>query len=180
MNSKQTAVVLTGLLLWLVAGGAWALPNDNQQPISIQADRAVQQTLEHGEKTEYFGEVIMRQGSMQVKADHLVIHSVDRQVTRIHATGKPAEFQQQSSADKPPVVARANDIEYQLKTERLILKDSASISQPEASFSGNHIEYNVATEEVIARDRVNMVFTPTGSDTPSSQPEDHHGDPDSP
>lgn len=145
-------------LLW--SSTLLALPDDNQQPINIQADRATQQTLADGEKTEYFGSVVMTQGSLLVNADHLVIHSVNRQVTRIHASGNPAKFQQQSQPEKPPVIARANNIEYRLKSETVVLTDNAHINQPDASFSGNRIEYNVGTEEVVAEDRVNMIFAP--------------------
>ena len=137
-----------------------ALPDDNQQPINIQSDRATQKTLEGSEKTEYFGNVVMTQGSLQINGDHVVIHSTDRKVTHITATGTPARFQQQSDPAKDPVKARANTIDYKLTTEIVILADNANIEQEGAVVSGNRIEYNVASEQVQAEDRVNMVFTP--------------------
>lgn len=153
-------------LLWtllVLSADSHALPEDNQQPINIQADRATQQSLQGSERTEYFGRVVMTQGSLLVNADHLVIHSVDRKVTHIEASGTPARFQQQSQPETPPVVARANKIDYRLETKIVILTDNAHINQPDASFSGNRIEYNVGTEEVQAEDRVNMIFAPSGS-----------------
>lgn len=167
---RPDSIVLILCSLSLHSAGAWALPDDNQQPINIQADRATQQTLDDGERTEYFGRVVMTQGSMLVNADHLVIHSVNRKVTRIHATGSPAQFQQQSQPETPPVVARANQIEYRLKSETVVLTENAHINQPDASFSGNRIEYNVGTEEVIAEDRVNMIFAPLQAPAKSNQP----------
>lgn len=167
-------------LLW--CSSLQALPDDNQQPINIQADRATQQTLADGEKTEYFGGVVMTQGSLLVNADHLVIHSVNRQVTQIHATGNPAKFQQQSEPEKPPVIARANKIEYRLQSETVVLTDNAHINQPDASFSGNRIEYNVGTEEVIAEDRVNMIFAPIqppASSAPTADNKEQNGQTDS-
>ncbi len=160
-----TAFVITALLL---ANTAVALPDDNQQPINIQSDKATQQTLEDGEKTEYFGNVVMTQGSLLINADHVVIFSKDRKVTRISANGLPARFQQQSDPNKPPVKAMAKNIDYQLLTETAILTDDATIEQPDAVVSGNKIEYNVATEQVVAQDRVIMTFQPTVIDNSSS------------
>lgn len=159
MSRNYLLALLSGLLA-AIAVNASALPEDHQQPINIQADRATQQTFPEGERTEYFGSVVMTQGSLLVNADHLVIRSVDRKVTTIHATGKPARFQQQSTPGQAPVVARANQIDYQLATEIVVLIDDAHIDQPDASFSGNRIEYHVGSEEVVAEDRVNMIFTP--------------------
>lgn len=167
MANKSCRSLVAGLLCSLIAGTASALPEDHRQPINIQADRATQQTFADGERTEYFGSVVMTQGSLLVNADHLVIHSVDRKVTTIHATGTPAKFQQQSTPGQAPVVAHANRIDYQLATEIVVLIDNAHIDQPDASFSGNRIEYHVGSEEVVAEDRVNMIFTPA---SPRSKP----------
>ena len=152
----------------LFATTSLALPEDNQQPINIQADRATQQSSDSGEKTEYFGHVVMTQGSLKVNADHVIIHSINRQVTQIEAIGTPAHLQQQSDPDKEPVKASANNIDYQLTTETVVLTDNAHIDQPDASFKGNHLKYNVATEEVVAEQRVNMVFTPAKRETPAA------------
>lgn len=164
MNSKSGALLIAGVLLARLATPAFALPDDNQQPINIKANRATQQTLSDGERTEYFGDVVMTQGSLLVNADHLVIHSINRKVTRIKATGRPAKFQQQSSPEQPPVTARAETIDYRLTTEIVVLTNNANITQPDASFSGNRIEYNVGTEEVVAEERVNMIFAPASSE----------------
>ncbi len=142
------------------APGSLALPDDNQQPINIQSDKATQKNLDGSEQTEYFGNVVMTQGSLLINGDHVIIHSLDRKVTHIIAKGNPAKFQQQSDPAKDPVKARANTIDYQLTTETVVLTESANIEQEGAIVSGNRIEYNVASEQVQAEDRVNMVFTP--------------------
>ncbi len=167
MSDKLLALLLISLLVTLPHRGI-ALPGDNQQPINVKAERATQRTLDGGEKTEYFGNVVMTQGSLLLNAEHVVIHSVNRKVTQIVATGGPARLQQQSNPDNPPVKARANTIDYQLNTEMVTLTDDAHIDQPDASFSGNHLKYNVATEEVIAEDGVDMVFTPAEEPAPDT------------
>ena len=142
-----------------------ALPEDSQQPINIQADRASQQSSADGEVTEYFGNVEMTQGSMKINGDHIVIHSRDRKVTSVKATGNPARFEQQSQHDEAPVVANARQLDYTLNNETIVLTTDASIEKPGATFNGDRIEYNIAMERVKARGgeksgRVNMVLTP--------------------
>ena len=142
-----------------------ALPGDNQLPINIQSDRATQKTLEQGEKTEYFGNVVMTQGSLLIDADHIIIHSKDRKVTMITAEGQPATFQQRSNPKKQPIKAWANSINYLLLTETVVLTDEANIEQAGATVSGNRIEYNIASEQVKAEEKVNMVFVPASVQT---------------
>ena len=175
MNNNQqlnpSRQLLASLVISCLAPLAAALPEDNQQPINIQANRATQQSQDSGEKTEYFGDVVMTQGSLLLNADHVTLHSVNRKITSIVAVGNPAKLQQQSDPEKAPVKARANNIDYQLTTETIVLTENAHIEQPDAVFSGNHIEYNVATEEVIAEERVNMTFTPATGNGTSNAPD---------
>ena len=159
---KLLALLIVATAIHPVAN---ALPEDSQQPINIQADRASQKSSDQGEITEYFGNVQMTQGSMKINGEHIVIHSLDRKVKTIKATGSPARFEQQSDPDKAPVVARAQILDYNLGKDTVILTTNASIKQPGASFSGDRIEYNIAIEQVKARGgkqsgRVNMVLMP--------------------
>jgi lipopolysaccharide export system protein LptA len=180
-----TQTLLSCCLLALLSQQTLALADDNQQPINIQSDRASQQTLVDGEKTEYFGNVVMTQGSMKINGDHIIIHSQQRQVTTIVAFGHPAKFEQQSDPQKAPVKAQANTINYQIKNETIALADNANIEQDGTIISGEKINYNIASEHVIATgggnidSRVKMVLVPasinattdkSATDTPNKQP----------
>lgn len=162
------ALLVSALLSLCLSQGAWALPDDNQQDIIIKSKRFKQQVLTKGEKTEYFGDVVMSQGSMQIVGDHVIIHSLDHQATRIIAVGKPATFQQQSAGDQAPVIAKGNKIVYQLEAQTLVLTGSASIEQQGSNVSGKRILYNINTEQVQASggnsgEKVVMVFEPVTS-----------------
>jgi lipopolysaccharide export system protein LptA len=159
-----------GLLLILaISSKAIALPGDSEQPINIQADRASQKTMKNGEKTEYFGSVVITQGSLRINGEQITIHSKNRKVTSIVALGEPAHFEQQSDLTKPPIKAQANTLNYQLKTDIVILKNNASIEQNGTIVSGKKIEYNIASEQVKATggkddsSRVHMVLIPDNS-----------------
>jgi lipopolysaccharide export system protein LptA len=159
-----------------------ALPDDSSQPINIQSDRASQVTSQTGEKTEYFGNVVITQGSMKINGDHIIINSHQRRVTSIIATGSPAQFEQQSDPSKSPIKAKANTLNYELASDTVILTENASIAQDGTIVSGNQIEYNIGSEQVKASgdqknsSRVKMVLIPgqrdadQNKDTPHAEP----------
>ena len=153
----------------------FALPGDSEQPINIQSDKASHTTLDAGEKTEYFGNVVITQGSMKINGDHIIIHSQERQVTSIVAKGTPAHFEQQSDPTKAAVKAAANTLDYKLKSDTVILTENAIVEQNGTTVSGNQIEYNIGSEQVIANgnkdndSRVKVVLIPAnGKDDDNS------------
>ncbi len=156
------------ILLALLSNHVAALPDDNEQPINIQSDRASQKTLENGETTEYFGNVQMIQGSLKINGEHITIHSKNREVTSIIARGTPATFEQQSDSESPPVEAQAETLDYQLQDETVILLVDACIKKDGSTVTGKRIEYNIAAEKIKASgggtdsSRVNMILLPDG------------------
>ena len=161
---------LSLFLLIMLSQYTMALPEDSKLPINIQSDRASQKTLKNGGKTEYFGNVLMTQGSLKISGDHIIVFSKDSKVTSIEALGKPAHFEQQSDPDKAPIKANANRLDYHLKQDMIILSENASIEQNNTTVSGKRIEYNIASEQVKATSgkeessRVRMILIPEGSD----------------
>ncbi|MFA7553768.1 MAG: lipopolysaccharide transport periplasmic protein LptA [Spongiibacteraceae bacterium] len=155
---------LAGALFFSLA--ASALPEDSSQPINIQSDRASQKSSADGIQTEYFGNVLMTQGSLKINGDHIVIHSKDQKVTSVLATGSPAMFEQKSDPVKAPIKARANQLDYQLVSDTVILTDNATIVQNTSTVSGKRIEYNIGSEHVKASggsgdsSQVHMILIP--------------------
>lgn len=159
-------LALFTLLGALLAPGAAALPDDQQQPIYIESDRAERD----GQKgiMRYEGDVRLRQGSLNIRAESLVVHTdTNRQVERVVAEGTPAHFEQQPDVDDQPVAAQANTIRYDVTSERLELQTNARIVQGNATMSGNRIDYDIASEILKAEGdtesdspRIEMVLPP--------------------
>ncbi|MGK0500362.1 MAG: lipopolysaccharide export system protein LptA [Oceanicoccus sp.] len=171
--NKLQIQLSTALFAALLPLTAVALPEDSSQPINIQSDRASQKTLANSELIEYFGNVVMTQGSLKITGDHIIINSKQRQVTKIIATGQPAVFEQQSDPAKSPIRASANKLNYKLKTDTVILTKNASIVQDGTTVSGDRIEYNIAAEQVKAEggnERVTMILTPETADSSDQEP----------
>lgn len=150
------------LLLALLPWQLLALPEDQQQPIQIESDRAVRD--EKAGTTVYIGNVELTQGSLLMLADRLEIyHNKDNEVDRIIGYGKPAYIEQQPSLDKGMIKARGEIIRYFVLEERLQLETNASIDQDGSVVTSNKIDYFVQDEVVKASgtdQRVRVVIPP--------------------
>ncbi len=178
------------LLLLMMPGMSLSLPDDRQQPIKIDSDKFVQNTLASGgEKIEYIGNVLVVQGSLRITGERVTVYRKDHNITKIVAAGKPAQFQQQPALEKNLIKAEANNIEYILKSDALLLAGNSTIYQQGSVISSDTINYNIAAESVAASSsneessRVKMVLEPgdtdrspnteenqTTSETPSETP----------
>ncbi len=168
MNLKTFATTtVLAILISSFSAPLWALASDKQQPIHISSDSA-----ERNEKkgvTIYTGSVQMDQGTLRINADKVVIHSVNNEIAKIIATGKPAHYQQKPSPEKQLVIAKGDTIEYMLDTEKLLLIDNASLRQNDGTtMTGKRIDYNIKESLVKAEsnktkskdDRIHMVIQP--------------------
>lgn len=163
--------ILLGLASVMSSVSSMALTSDRDQPIYIESDRA-----ERDDKkgiTIYQGRVKMEQGSMQIHADKVTIHSTDNKINRIIATGNPARYQQQPSPNKKPVVAEGGTIRYEIDAEHLLLLSNAFIAQEGTTMSGERIDYDIAQSLMRAAgsdQRIQMVITPESETDESSKP----------
>lgn len=153
----------TVLALMIAALAAQALPTDRDQPVQVSADSA-----RFNEKTgvaTYNGSVVVRQGSLEIRAEQIVI-TTDRKgaILSTVATGNPARYQQQPDPKKGPVNAEADRIDYDARNDTIVLTGRARLKQDASSFQGNSITYNSARQQIDAKgdssNRVQLVFPP--------------------
>ena len=145
MEPQRISVLL--LLLGLL-GSPTVLAADTNHPIEITADTAMRE--EPSGKTTYRGDVVLTQGSLEIRADSLVFSFDSDNTTLITAKGNPATLKQRPENADAPVDASAATIEYHEKSERVRLVGNAKILQDGAVIEGNTIEYLVGTQRVIA------------------------------
>lgn len=171
MNARRDlpclVVALVALRLILCAEAALALPDDRDQPIYIQSDRAERD--ERKGTTVYTGKVEIDQGSLHISADQVTIAMRGNQVNRIDANGKPVRIRQQPAPDQQSVQAQAHTLQYDVQNEVLILIDKASVTQEGSTVNGERIEYYMQEQRVKASagsgrpgetSRVQMVIQP--------------------
>lgn len=128
------------LLLLAFAPTAPALQSDRQQPLEINAD-STDGTLGDG-KAELRGNVLIRQGSLLIKADVAQVEKVEGRVREVILTGNPVHLEQEIE-QQGRVQATANRIEYKVATGLVTLLGSADVHHPQYRVSGDLLEYDL-------------------------------------
>lgn len=158
--SMSTAAGAAFLAL-LFSAPAPALPDDREQPIRIAADKAVRN--EKRGITLYNGNVEMRQGSMELDADSLVVYHKGEYANKIVAHGAPARMRQRPEPDEGLVHAHARVITYFRDEELVNLRTDARVEREDGTLvTGDSIDYFIAKQLITAEsdqtDEGNKVF----------------------
>jgi len=132
--------MLAGLALLLLTGQLMALESDRKQALEINAD-ATEGTLGDG-KAVLYGNVIIRQGSLLVKADVAEVEKVEGRVRSVVLTGKPVHLEQEIE-EEGLVQAEALKIEYEVATGIITLTGAATVIHPQYHVSGELLIYDM-------------------------------------
>ncbi|BAO43381.1 lipopolysaccharide transport periplasmic protein LptA [Thiolapillus brandeum] len=155
-------------LLLAFASAALALPSDKDAPVEIEADSADIDGATN--TTTYRGKVRISQGSMELKADKVVITFKGRKPHILTATGTPAKFRQKPEQDKGWVTGQGRTIVYRINSEELVLTGNAVLTQNDDSFRSDRIVYDRVKARLKAgaaaqgSERVKVIIHP--QDTP--------------
>lgn len=160
-----------------------ALPSDSSQPIRIQANAA---TLDDKRNTAvYTGNVVITQGSLRLTGSRVTLTTnANGELNTMVTQGGPATYQQTPEANKPPVKARAETIEYHADRETIVLIKNAFLEQSGNTFQGEHVSYDIQRQVVDAGNsssgasnsngggRIEIVIQPRSrsTETPSEEP----------
>jgi lipopolysaccharide export system protein LptA len=154
---------LAALCTLLFVRTAFALPEDQQQPIHVTADSAVQEAT----TVTYRGNVVIVQGSVRIEADQVVIYHEKGKLQKAIATGKPAHFQEQPESDGGLITGNATTLIYYNADQRVELLQNAYVDRDKSSVKGDRIEYLLPSKTVRAEStpnntsgRVEMVLQP--------------------
>ena len=150
---KSSALKSLALLCcyWLSAIPAYALKTDRDQPIEINADSMIAE--EPKGFSHYKGNVQIRQGSLKVDADEVIIYFIDGELNKLIIKGKPAHLQQLPDDSQDPIFSKANLMEYYASSDQLFLIKNAEVKQGVNHFSGEHIEYDTRNSKVSAKSK---------------------------
>jgi len=181
MSCVKTLPLLLGLSAYLLGSSAWALPEDRDQPIRVQADTA--ELDDRQGVAVYRGDVIITQGTMKITGDTVTITQDDNGDVEVFTSiGKPAYYEQKPAVDKEIVKAYGLTIQYFAANERIVLIDQAKVVQEGNTFEGEKIVYDTRRQIVNAgratnadvttpRPRVDMVIQPRKNGQAAEQAE---------
>ncbi|EEP98064.1 hypothetical protein yruck0001_2840 [Yersinia ruckeri ATCC 29473] len=128
---------------------ALALTGDTDQPINITSDK---QALDMTGNTATFTDnVIVKQGSIEIKADRMVISRPggDQSKTVIEGFGNPVTFYQMQDNGKP-VKGHGQKLRYEVAKEFVILTGDAYLEQLDSNIKGDKITYLVKEQQMEA------------------------------
>ena len=161
MKTKLLALLLVNSL------AAVAAKPDYTQQIQIDADNLV--SINENVAT-YRTNVVITQGSMQMKADQLEINASAGKGKEIYiATGSPVSYSQ-LLADGKPVTAQAKEMRYEPSNRTLTLSGDAELTQSGSVVKASVIRYNLEKQQLSAESdeskRVTTIFTPEEKNNP--------------
>lgn len=160
-RNKYLSTLLCSILI--VPSLAWSLTEDVEKPVDIEADSV----MFNNEKgiADYEGNVIIIQGSLEIRAAKVNIQAPDHEITSIVATGSPVKLKQ-TMDDGQLVQGQAKTVTYNVKDERIVLTGNAKLEQGKDVISNNNIEYLPGSGELHAggkknSGRVKAIFHPS-------------------
>jgi|GEM_PF-566719 len=172
-HPKTTAILrafFSGIFtfgLFIYTPQAWTLESDREQPIEITADAAVLDEIK--QQAIYSGNVELIQGSLTIHAKKLIVNASSKgEIEKITATGNLAKFTQVPEINEPPIIAKAKKIFYFIAEERLLLNDTASVTQENNVFQGDTINYDIKRQKLTASGSTDTQI-PTEGDAPKGR-----------
>ncbi|WP_409309084.1 lipopolysaccharide ABC transporter substrate-binding protein LptA [Pectobacterium sp. B1J-3] len=161
-NLMQNTLIASSLLA--ISVSALAVTGDSNQPIHIDS---AQQSLDMQSNTVTFtGNVVVKQGTIEVKADKVVVirpqGAQGKEV--VEGYGNPVTFYQMQDNGKP-VKGRAQKVRYELASDLLVLTGNAYLEQMDSNVKGDRITYLVKQQQMEAFSdkgkRVTTVLVPS-------------------
>lgn len=132
------------LVLLIVPFFSLAENADRNKPIEITADNGTldQQT----QVTVWTGNVVVVQGTLKFNADQITVHRTPAGDQTMVATGKPVAFRQKLEGKPQFINGRASKVDYDSKTNTVVLTGNAQVEREGDIVKGSVITYNTATE----------------------------------
>jgi lipopolysaccharide export system protein LptA len=150
------------LITYLFASSCvFALSNDTEQPVYIDSD-SQQLDLKNNQVT-FIGNVTLKQGSISIHADKLVVMREDGNIKEIRGFGNLATFSQLTDEGKT-LYGEAKTLTYQMKNDQLTMSEKAMLSQDDSVIRSTTIRYKISAQKLIAdgnsNSRVSTVLQP--------------------
>jgi len=128
-----------------------ALPEDREQPMTIQADQGA---FRSGSGEAHFeGNVHLKQGSLEVWANTLDVtrDPATGVVEFLEARGEPARYQEQPNAGEPLIHVEGQRIEYRPQQDIIITEGGGRLEQNDSEIQAEFIQYNLVEETLNVR-----------------------------
>jgi lipopolysaccharide export system protein LptA len=141
---RLLAVSLTLLAASLsISPMALGKSTDRNQPMDVQSDNS-DAVMEDNSDSTLSGNVVITQGTLEIKADRAVIHRSKGDIDKVTLTGGPVVMKQINDSGEP-MNAQASTIVYTLSSDLILLSGNVNIEQPRGSMRGENVKYDLKT-----------------------------------
>jgi lipopolysaccharide export system protein LptA len=140
MPYPKYLVALVSIGILLAPRPAASLESDRQQPLEVNAD-FTDGTLGDGTAV-LRGNVLIRQGTLLIKADVAEVAKAEGRVREVILTGDPVYLEQEIE-EEGLVKAMARKIEYQVATGMVTLTGNADVEHPQYQIAGEILKYDM-------------------------------------
>ncbi len=132
------------ILLSLYTSFSLAENADRNKPINITADFG--SLDQQNETTMWKGNVVITQGTLRFTAAQVVVRRTKDGQQHVVATGSPVTFQQKLEGKPQYVKGKGAKVQYNSKSNIVILSGNAEVSRDGDIAQGNQITYNTVSE----------------------------------
>jgi lipopolysaccharide export system protein LptA len=144
----RIAIVSAIAIAALSAFSARAEKADREKPTQVEANRM---TSDEARRISIFeGNVVLTKGTMQLRAERVVVRQDADGFQYASASGSPVKFRQKSDAragaDGVWLEGEAQRVEIDEKNERVELHESARVTRDQDEVRGNYILYDQRSE----------------------------------
>ncbi|HEC14076.1 MAG TPA: lipopolysaccharide transport periplasmic protein LptA [Acidiferrobacteraceae bacterium] len=142
-------ILFIGSLMLLATPPTSALKSDKDQAAIVDADN-IEMDFNTGDRI-YTGNVSVRQGSMLLRSDKLVVKFKDDALQNAVAYGKPARFRQRPDGKGEDVRGKALRIVFDEINNKIHLYNKAEVTQGQNTIKSKEIHYDMTTSKVIIK-----------------------------
>lgn len=133
-----------GLLMLHAGTNAMAERADRNKPVNLEADKV---TIDDAKKIAVFqGNVVLRQGTLEIRADRMEVHQDKDGFKYGTAWGKRAYFRQKREGFDEHIEGWAERLEYDGRAETMKMFERAQIKRGPDEIRGNFISYDAKSE----------------------------------
>jgi lipopolysaccharide export system protein LptA len=146
--SKQPLSMALGLLSLVsmlgFSNSAFAEAADRQKPIDLEADTV---KVEDAKQTStYSGNVVLKQGTLLIRADKLIVREDSAGFQHSTSTGNPTTFKQKREGKNEFMEGSAQRIEYDGRMDKVQLYGKAWVKRGDDIVHGEYISYDANAE----------------------------------
>lgn len=151
---------LAGLLFITASPFALAESSDRDQPIDLEADSV--QVDDAKQTSTYVGNVILKQGTLVIHADKLIVREDKNGFQHSTSTGNPTTFKQKRTGKDEWMKGSALRIEYDGRMDKVKLFKKAWVKRGEDIVRGDYIMYDAVAEFAEVKGGTKSQTNPTG------------------